>query len=316
MTPDVWSQWLARPPTGLALVSVLTGWGPQLCAVGDAGALFAVRDTADVADLLARSGAASLEDAVERAGVDGSPVGSLLDPALRLGPPVRPAEVWAAGVTYERSRDARILETSGAGDIYGRAYAAERPELFLKATGPRVQGPGGPVGLRSDSSWQVPEAELGLVIGRDGRIAGYVLGNDLSSRDIEGANALYLPQAKVFAGSCSLGPLVLSVSAALTVPALTIELEIARNGALAYRGEVSVGRLRRRPGELVDWLTRENWLPPGAVLLTGTGIVPGEAFSLVPGDEIRIRCGPLGTLVNFCEPAAALRPPATWWRAG
>lgn len=225
---------------------------------------------------------------------------SELEGSQALLPPVDAPEVWAAGVTYERSRDARDRETKvGAGGEtpYDRVYSAERPELFFKATGPRVVGPGRSVGLRADSKWQVPEPELGLVLDQDGTILGYTLGNDMSSRDIEGENPLYLPQAKVFRNSCTLGPTILAAGERAAGP-FPIACTVSRRGVVAWKGETSTAQMRRSFPELVGYLLRHNWVPAGTVLLTGTGLVPPDDFTLEPGDEIAISSPRIGTLCN------------------
>lgn len=210
-----------------------------------------------------------------------------------LAPPV--AEVWAAGVTYLRSRDARVGE-SEVPDVYTRVYDAQRPEIFFKATAQRVTGPGGTLNLRSDSRWNVPEPELGLVLDGDGRVVGYTIGNDLSSRDIEGANPLYLPQAKIWRGACALGPAVLLTDA--PPAAFTIRVTIRRGGAVAFAGEVSTARMKRSFGELVAYLRRDNDLFPPTVLLTGTGTVPPDDFTLRDGDVVEIEVPGIGILRN------------------
>ena len=213
--------------------------------------------------------------------------------------PIGSQEVWAAGVTYYRSRTARMEEArdAGGGDFYDRVYSADRPELFFKATARRVVGPGDFVRVREDSTWSVPEPELALVINARGRIVGYTVGNDMSARDIEGENPLYLPQAKVYTESCALGPCVL-VSREPLPAETTIELSVARGGADAFRGATSLSAMRRTPDELVAFLYRENSFPDGCVLLTGTGIVPPDEFTLQSGDEVRITIPPIGTLEN------------------
>jgi len=210
--------------------------------------------------------------------------------------PVDPPEVWCAGVTYKRSRDARI-EESGS-DVYARVYAAERPELFLKDAGcRRTVGPGKPIGVRSDSSWNVPESEIGLVLGERGAILGYTIGNDVSSRDIEGANPLYLPQAKVFAGACAIGPAVLATDE--PDPVFEIELRILdATGAELFHGTTSTARMKRSFTDLAIWLVRDNPVPVGSVLLTGTGLVPPDDFTLEPGHVVEITVPGIGTLRN------------------
>jgi 2-dehydro-3-deoxy-D-arabinonate dehydratase len=214
--------------------------------------------------------------------------------------PVGNQEVWAAGVTYYRSRNARMEESkdAGGGSFYDRVYAAERPELFFKATGRRVVGPGGAVRIRSDAKWSVPEPELTLLINSAGQIAGYTIGNDMSSRDIEGENPLYLPQAKVYDGSCALGPCVLLVAEPLS-KATVIRIEILRHNKAVFTGNTTLAELKRDPKELVQFLFRDNSFPQGVFLLTGTGIVPGDDFTLASGDVIRITIDGIGTLENY-----------------
>jgi len=210
--------------------------------------------------------------------------------------PLDPPEVWCAGVTYERSRDARV-EESAVQDVYTLVYDAERPELFLKDAGcRRTVGPGEPIGVRSDSSWNVPEPEIGLVLGTEGEIAGVTIGNDVSSREIEGANPLYLPQAKVYANACALGPAVLS-----PVPDEPFEIRmriLSATGQELFAGETSTARLRRTFDDLVGFLLRENPVPPGSVLLTGTGLVPPDDFTLEPGHVVEIEVPGIGILAN------------------
>jgi 2-dehydro-3-deoxy-D-arabinonate dehydratase len=187
---------------------------------------------------------------------------------------------------------------AGGGDFYDRVYAAERPELFFKATAHRVVGPNGKVAIRDDASWSVPEPELVLLISPGGKILGYTVGNDMSSRDIEGENPLYLPQAKVYDRSCALGPCILVSKEAL--PSSTeIQLEIIRAGNLEFSGATSLKELKRDPVQLVQYLYRNNTFPSGSFLFTGTGIVPPDSFTLKLHDEIRITIPPIGTLTNF-----------------
>jgi len=213
--------------------------------------------------------------------------------------PIGTQEVWAAGVTYFRSRTARMEESkpSGGGSFYDAVYSAERPELFFKAAAWRVRGPGDPVSIRRDARWSVPEPELALVVNRRGTIVGYTIGNDMSSRDIEGENPLYLPQAKVYDGSCALGPAVLIREQPLS-PDTAIALTIVRNGATVFDGGTTLAQMRRTPEELVEYLYRETSFPHGAVLLTGTGVVPPDDFTLQAGDAISITIPPIGTLEN------------------
>jgi 2-dehydro-3-deoxy-D-arabinonate dehydratase len=233
-------------------------------------------------------------------GVVGSlPVEPLDDDTLELPAPyelllpVEPPEVWCAGVTYERSRDARI-EESGS-DVYALVYDAERPELFLKdAACRRTVGPGAAIGIRADSRWNVPEPEIGLVLGERGELAGLTIGNDVSSRDIEGANPLYLPQAKVYAGACALGPCLVEP---IDRP-LDIRLRIVDGGRVVWAGETSTARMRRSFDELLAWLLRDNPVPAGSVLLTGTGLVPPAEYTLEPGQRVEIHVPGIGTLAN------------------
>ncbi len=215
-------------------------------------------------------------------------------------PPTCSQEVWAAGVTYYRSRSARMEESkeAGGGDFYDRVYLAERPELFFKATGPRVVGPGGKVRIRSDARWSVPEPELTLLLSASGKITGCTIGNDMSSRDIEGENPLYLPQAKVYDGSCALGPCIWLFSALPPLDTLIIHLAIQRGGVTAFSASVSLAELKRDLKTLVDFLFRENTFPDGCFLMTGTGIVPPDSFTLASGDVVEITLDPIGTLTN------------------
>jgi 2-dehydro-3-deoxy-D-arabinonate dehydratase len=226
-------------------------------------------------------------------------------PPYELLLPVEPPEVWCAGVTYERSRDARV-EESAVKDVYTLVYDAPRPELFLKdAALRRTVGPGKPIGVRADSRWNVPEPEIGVVLGEDGRAGGLTIGNDVSSRDIEGANPLYLPQAKVFAGACAIGPAVY-VPASLDAP-LRIHMRVTDEfGRIVFEGETSTERMRRSYGELLEWLLADNPVPPGSVLLTGTGLVPPDDFTLLPGHVVEIHVPEIGTLVNPVVRAAEL----------
>ncbi len=225
--------------------------------------------------------------------------------SARLLAPIGSQEVWAAGVTYYRSRDARMAEAkdAGGGDFYDRVYSAERPELFFKATAGRVVGTGQAVRIRKDATWSVPEPELTLLVNPQGKIIGYTIGNDMSSRDIEGENPLYLPQAKVYDGSCALGPGVLVSSDPL--PASTeIRIEIVREGQSEFSGRTTLAEMKREMGELVSYLFRECSFPTGCLLMTGTGIIPPDSFTLKRGDEVRITIDGIGTLTNFVETGA------------
>jgi 2-dehydro-3-deoxy-D-arabinonate dehydratase len=222
--------------------------------------------------------------------------------AAELLAPVEEQEVWAAGVTYFRSRTARMEEAhdAGGGRFYDLVYAAERPELFFKAAAWRVVGPGGTVRIRADARWNVPEPEVALLISPGGRIVGYTAGNDMSSRDIEGENPLYLPQAKVYDGSCALGPAIL-LSSEPPAAATRIRLEIRRAGAVVFEGSTALSEMKRDFATLVRFLYRETSFPNGCILLTGTGIVPPDSFTLEHGDETLISVDGIGTLHNVVQ---------------
>lgn len=216
--------------------------------------------------------------------------------------PVANQEVWAAGVTYFKSREARMEESkdAGGGTFYDRIYDAVRPEIFFKATGRRVVGPGGAVRVRSDATWSVPEPELTLVINSQGEMIGYTIGNDMSSRDIEGENPLYLPQAKIYDGSCALGPCILV--AAEPLPSSTrISIQISRGNALAFSEATTLAELKRTPKELIEFLFRDNSFPHGVFLMTGTGIIPDDKFTLISRDSIKITIDGIGTLENYVQ---------------
>lgn len=216
--------------------------------------------------------------------------------------PIAEQEVWAAGVTYYRSRTARMEESqaAGGGDFYDRVYHAERPELFFKSMPSKVVGTGAAVHIRADSRWNVPEPELTLLLAPSGRITGYTIGNDMSSRDIEGENPLYLPQAKVYDGSCALGPCILVSSEPLPVETF-IRLAIERDDASVFSDETTLAQMKRSPALLAEYLFRENTFPEGCFLLTGTGIVPPDDFTLQHGDEIQITIPPIGMLRNLVD---------------
>ena len=218
-----------------------------------------------------------------------------------LMPPIGHQEIWAAGVTYFRSRDARMeeSESSGGDRFYDLGYDADRPELFFKATAERTRGHGDKVCIRSDSSWDVPEPELTLAINSNGKIFGYTVGNDMSSRSIEGENPLYLPQAKVYRGSCAVGP-CLVVGAAPAKEAM-ISVKIKRSGEEVFSGSTEVSQIKRGFDELAEFLFRENEFPKGALLMTGTGVVPDSDFTLSSGDVITIAIDGIGTLENQVE---------------
>jgi 2-dehydro-3-deoxy-D-arabinonate dehydratase len=217
---------------------------------------------------------------------------------ITLCAPVEQQEVWAAGVTYLRSKTARMEESDFSATAYDRVYAAERPELFFKSLAEKVVGPGDSVGIRRDASWSVPEPELALALNSRGQIVGYTIGNDMSSRDIEGENLLYLPQAKIYDRSCALGPwITLGVNEA-QARAWTIQIEIRRAGESVFSGSTSVDKIKRRFEELTNFLFRSQSYPHGAVLLTGTGVVPPDTFTLHAGDEVEIEISGIGKLRN------------------
>ncbi len=230
-------------------------------------------------------------------------VGARPAPALAaLRAPLQSQEIWAAGVTYLRSKTARMAESkdAGGGTFYDKVYEADRPELFFKATPHRVAAPGNAVRIRADSKWNVPEPELTLAINSAGKIFGYTIGNDMSSRDIEGENPLYLPQAKSYHRAAAIGP-CLVVTDTLPGPDTVIAIEIRRGGAAVFSGQTTVGQIKRPLPSLADWLFRENSFPHGCYLMTGVGVVPPDNFTLRHGDEIRITIEPVGTLVNTVD---------------
>lgn len=218
--------------------------------------------------------------------------------SVRLRAPVQQQEVWAAGVTYLRSKTARMEESNFSATAYDRVYEAPRPELFFKSLGEKVSGPDEPVGIRRDSRWSVPEPELALVLNSKGKLAGYTIGNDMSSRDIEGENLLYLPQAKIYRHSCALGPWIQVGSSESEVRKWSVSVAIERAGQRVFQGETSIGQIKRRFEELAGFLFRSQQFPHGAVLLTGTGIVPPDGFTLQANDVVEIRISGLGVLRN------------------
>jgi 2-dehydro-3-deoxy-D-arabinonate dehydratase len=236
---------------------------------------------------------ANAEPVAALADVIGPPAPS----ALALLKPTDLQEVWASGVTYERSRVAREEESAGSG-IYDRVYTAERPELFFKATPSRTVGPYEPVAIRADARWSVPEPELALVVNQAMELVGFTIGNDMSSRDIEGENPLYLPQAKLYARCCALGPLIALNGAIADPKDLKIEMLILRDGATAFAAETSTRKIVRSYADLIGYLGRDNLFPDGVVLLTGTGIVPPDDFTLQAGDEVVIAVEGIGELRN------------------
>ena len=251
-------------------------------------------------DMVATLQAGELPEATERIALLDRQACTVAEPWSLLAPLI-PPETWAAGVTYERSREARVHESDVA-DVYDRVYGAERPELFLKdAAGHRTVGPGGPIAARADASWTVPEPELAVVLGDDGVPLAVTIGNDVSSRDIEGANPLYLPQAKIYAGACALGPALLA-PVDWGVP-FDIELRIRGPGdETVFEGQTSTASMRRSIDELIEFLCRDNPVPAGTVLLTGTGVVPPDGVTLTHGQSVEITIPRIGTLRNPVAP--------------
>jgi 2-dehydro-3-deoxy-D-arabinonate dehydratase len=220
----------------------------------------------------------------------------LLD--MTLLAPIDAQEVWAAGVTYKRSQEARERESVGAAKFYDMVYSAPRPELFFKAPAYRVSGPGERVHIRRDSRWNVPEPELALVISPRLRLVGFTIGNDMSSRDIEGENPLYLPQAKFYDRACALGPVITLADDMPSLASVTIQLRIERTGAAVFEGSTGIDKMARSFSDLIDWLGKETSFPHGVILLTGTGIVPPDNFSLAVGDIVHIDIAGIGRLTN------------------
>jgi 2-dehydro-3-deoxy-D-arabinonate dehydratase len=217
---------------------------------------------------------------------------------VRLLAPVERQEVWAAGVTYLRSKTARMDESDFSAQAYDRVYEADRPELFFKSLPEKVVASGEAVGIRKDAKWNMPEPELALVLNSKGKIVGYTIGNDMSSRDIEGENLLYLPQAKVYDRACALGPWINVGASEVEARAWSIKLNIERGGNEVFSGDTSVSQMKRKLSELADWLFRCQTFPNGAVLLTGTGLVPGDDFTLQADDKVRIEISGIGVLEN------------------
>ncbi len=217
---------------------------------------------------------------------------------ITLCAPVERQEVWAAGVTYLRSKTARMEESDFSATAYDRVYAAARPEIFFKALAEKVAAGGEPVGIRRDARWSVPEPELALVLNSRGQVVGCTIGNDMSSRDIEGENLLYLPQAKVYDRSCALGPWITLGVTEADARGWTIAIVIQRGGQRVFAGETSVGQIKRSFAELADYLCRSQSFPHGAVLLTGTGVVPPDSFTLQAGDVVEIAISGIGMLRN------------------
>jgi len=251
------------------------------------------------------AGVRRLDDLLERADLaeqltrlrQSAPVERPVD-EVRLVTPVESQEIWAAGVTYLRSKQARMEESDFSARAYDHVYQAARPEIFFKAMPEKVVSSGAAVGIRRDARWNVPEPELTLVINSSGALVGFTIGNDMSSRDIEGENLLYLPQAKIYTGSCAIGPWIVVGAVEDDARQWTIRLEIQRGDAVVFAGETRVDQIKRRFGELIEYLFRSQTFPRGAMLLTGAGIVPPDAFTLAAGDRVRITISGIGTLEN------------------
>jgi len=260
--------------------------GQTLVDLTDAGVhrMKDLLERADLADELARLSAAGLTTYA-------------LD-SVRLLTPVESQEVWAAGVTYLRSREARMVESEFSASAYDRVYDAERPEIFFKSLPDKVVSPGEAVGIRRDARWNVPEPELVLAINSAGAIVGFTIGNDMSSRDIEGENLLYLPQAKIYTRSCAVGPWIVVGPTEAEARQWTIQLEIRRGAETVFAGDTRAGQIKRRFAELVEYLFRSQTFPNGAVLLTGAGVVPPDSFTLEAHDAVRITISGIGTLEN------------------
>lgn len=276
-----------------------------LAAVNDDQQIFILPDPdyISLVNQAKKEGKTTLEKVMEKIGATEPIMESLSE--LDLQTPIDAPEVWAAGVTYQKSKEARNYEaTDGKLDattFYDKVYDAERPEIFFKSTAARTVGPGDDVYLRSDSKWQIPEPELGLVLDEEGEIIGYIIGNDMSCRDIEGENPLYLPQAKIWRNSCVIGP---SIRLVETVPdpyKLDLTCRIYRNDVKVVEESANTGQLKRKLTELVSYLKRDNVIFPGTVLLTGTCVVPPNEFSLAPEDRIEIEITGLGTLINHVK---------------
>ncbi|HLI87098.1 MAG TPA: fumarylacetoacetate hydrolase family protein [Ktedonobacteraceae bacterium] len=264
-----------------------------LIANGQPRGQFSGVETPALRDLLALRADAfrARVETVARAGAAAQPSGDMLAPIDG------DTEVWAAGVTYTRSMSAR-MEESETPDIYAKVYDAARPELFFKATPRRVSGPGAPIVVRADSHWDVPEPELAIVVNAHGETVGYTIANDVSSRSIEGENPLYLPQAKVYAGACALGPGITPAWEIQDPYNLAIRMHIERGGVVHWEGETSTHELHRRLDELVAYLFRQDEFPGGVILCTGTALVPDPPFTLEAGDVVHISIDQLGTLSN------------------
>jgi 2-dehydro-3-deoxy-D-arabinonate dehydratase len=269
---------------------------------GKTGAGIVVDDT-HIADL-SSAGHKSLGSVLE-AGVSGlqsidfSTLPKIAIAEVRLLPPVEQQEVWAAGVTYLRSKKARMEESDFSASAYDRVYEAARPEIFFKSLPEKVVATGDAVGIRKDATWNVPEPELALILDSRKQLIGFTIGNDMSSRDIEGENVLYLPQAKIYDRSCALGPWIVMGASEAEARSWTITVQISRAGNIMFAGETAVGQIKRSFTELANYLFRSQTFPNGAILLTGTGVVPPDQFTLEAGDKVRIGISGIGFLENL-----------------
>jgi 2-dehydro-3-deoxy-D-arabinonate dehydratase len=280
----------AQSPNGQIRVGVVDGAHVRLLEIDEAPGVHPLSEI-----LHAENPAQEVAELLDEA----APTWSIRE--LTLLAPIDAQEVWGAGVTYQRSQIARRDESQGGGSFYDKVYAADRPELFFKATPGRVVGPGQRVRLRHDTRWCVPEPELALVISPHMKIVGFTIGDDVSCRDIEGENPLYLPQAKVFDACCALGPVVTLAASMPPRERVHIRMEIHRADQAVFRGETSLAKMARRLEDLVSWIAREQRFPHGLILLTGTGIVPPDDFSLQPGDLVSISIDGIGTLTTGVE---------------
>ena len=283
------------PSTKLCRFEVATGSGVR------AGLI--VND--EVVIDLAGAGVERMKDLLERADLndelvrlrESSATRYPLD-GVRMLTPVESQEVWAAGVTYLRSKEARMVESDFSATAYDLVYEAVRPEIFFKSMPEKVVSPGEAVGIRKDARWNVPEPELALVMNSAGKLVGFTIGNDMSSRDIEGENLLYLPQAKIYTGSCAVGPWIVVGMTEDDARQWTIHLQISRGGTTVFIGQTRINQIKRRFSELAEYLFRSQKFPHGAVLLTGAGIVPEDTFTLEANDSVRITISGIGTLEN------------------
>src|SRR5688572_23394196 len=277
-------RFTAAPGAGLRTGLIANGHGVLDLTAGGVQRLTQLMERTDLSDELLR---------LTRAGLPEHPLDS-----IRLVTPVESQEVWAAGVTYLRSKQARMEESDFSASAYDRVYDAVRPEIFFKSLPEKVVSPGDAVGIRRDARWSVPEPELALVINASGTIVGFTIGNDMSSRDIEGENLLYLPQAKIYTASCTVGPWIVVGATEDDARQWSIALEIRRSGDTVFAGDTRAGQIKRPFNELVEYLFRSQAFPNGAVLLTGAGIVPPDTFTLEAADSVHITISGIGTLEN------------------